>query len=207
MHPLDACEAGMDGVQHMGSFVEALSSVSLEEDKMATSIAYMLSPEAQPLYDCLRDNNVRVTPTLIIYKMRALKLAGNDDMPQRFIDFINAHGAMAKRMHDEEIILLAGTDASDYDPEIPIQPGISLLGELQLLETAGIPPKDIITIATLNAAEAVGMRMETGTIETGKVADMLLLTKDPAESTLSFHDIRHIFKAGNIVNTNAAPPQ
>ncbi|MCH8203439.1 MAG: amidohydrolase family protein [Proteobacteria bacterium] len=200
MHPLAACEAGMDGVQHIGSFIEALVSVAPEgEDNSAAAIEYMLSHAGQPLYDCLRDRGVRVTPTLISYQNRARKLAGEGEISQEFIDFINSLGAIVRRMYKEGVILLVGTDTSDFNPDLRIPPGTWLLDELEMLEEAGIPAHALIPMATLNAAEAIGVGDKTGTIGQGKAADMLLLSKDPAQSASAFRSIEMVFKAGEII--------
>ena len=60
--------------------------------------------------------------------------------------------------------------------------------ELELLADAGIPPLDVIVAATRNSAAALGERDETGTIQAGKRADLLLLSADPGE------DVRNLGK-------------
>jgi len=44
---------------------------------------------------------------------------------------------------------------------------------------AGIPPRDVIRMATRNAAAALGILHDRGTIEAGKRADMIVLRADP----------------------------
>lgn len=86
-----------------------------------------------------------------------------------------------KQLYDRGVFLVAGTDANN--PWVP--PGPSLHRELELLSAAGIPPLTVLRIATRNAAEALGVLGELGTIEPGKRADLLLLEADPLA------DIRH----------------
>ena len=67
-HPLDACRQGMAGIEHVGSFVEALVSVGPGEAYGSRqALEHLLSDAAQPMYDCLAENAVTVTPTLVIY--------------------------------------------------------------------------------------------------------------------------------------------
>jgi imidazolonepropionase-like amidohydrolase len=60
-------------------------------------------------------------------------------------------------------------------------PGVSFHRELELLVAAGIPPLEVLRIATHNGAEALGILDEVGTLEVGKLADLLVLTADPMQ--------------------------
>jgi imidazolonepropionase-like amidohydrolase len=58
-------------------------------------------------------------------------------------------------------------------------PGFSLHDELTLLVEAGLTPLDALQAATCHTAEGVGLGDELGTIEVGKLADLVLLDADP----------------------------
>jgi tetratricopeptide (TPR) repeat protein len=78
-------------------------------------------------------------------------------------------------MHQQGVRFLAGTDTLN-----PFCfPGFSLQDELSLLVTAGLAPMEALQAATRNAAEYLGILNEYGTIETGKMADLVLLEADP----------------------------
>lgn len=198
VHPLDACRMGMDSVEHVGSFMEALMSTMTAEveDKHAAATEYLLSDAAQPLYDCLRDRQVFVTPTLVIYPQIARRRAGDGPMPQELVQAINLLKSITRRLYEEGIPLLSGTDSSDLTGPLSLLPGASLHEELHLLESAGIPPAVIITMATRNAALAIGSSTTTGTIETGKAADFLLLAEDPGASMDAFQSITAVYRLG-----------
>lgn len=66
-----------------------------------------------------------------------------------------------------------------------ITPGISLHREMELLVEAGIPVRDVLLIATRNGAQSLRLSSEIGTIDIGKVADLIVLRANPLE------DIRH----------------
>lgn len=76
--------------------------------------------------------------------------------------------------------LLAGTDT----PMPTIYPGYSLHDELERLVEAGLSPADALRAATIWTAEFLG-RTDVGAVETGRLADLVLLTDDP------LRDIRH----------------
>jgi len=60
-------------------------------------------------------------------------------------------------------------------------PGFSLHDELGLLVKAGLTPMEALQAATYNAAEFLGMKDSLGTVEAGKIADLVLLEADPLE--------------------------
>ena len=74
--------------------------------------------------------------------------------------------------------LLAGTDTgAPY-----VLPGFGLHDELELLVAAGLPVRAVLRIATLAPAEFLGRTAEFGSLERGKLADLVLLDRDPCES-------------------------
>jgi len=58
-------------------------------------------------------------------------------------------------------------------------PGFSLHDELGLLVKAGLTPMEALQAATYNAAEFLGMKDSLGTVEAGKIADLVILEADP----------------------------
>ncbi len=60
--------------------------------------------------------------------------------------------------------------------------GFGYIRELELLREAGFHPLEVIQSATLNGAEALGMENEIGSIEPGKLADMILIEENPLEN-------------------------
>jgi hypothetical protein len=78
-------------------------------------------------------------------------------------------------MYRAGVPILAGTDA--MNPQC--FPGFSIHDELALLVGAGLPPLAALQAATRNAAQFMGKLDLRGTIEPGKIADLVLLDKDP----------------------------
>ncbi len=88
-------------------------------------------------------------------------------------------------------VLVAGTDQSS---------GPALHRELELMADAGIPASEIIRIATLNGAIFLGKEREMGSIEEGKIADMILLGADPTIDINNAKEILEVIKGGRIVD-------
>ena len=91
-------------------------------------------------------------------------------------------------------VLVAGTDQSS---------GPALHRELELLANAGIPTSEIIRIATLNGAKFLGKDRDMGSIEEGKIADMVLLSADPTMDINNAKQILEVIKNGEIVDRSA----
>lgn len=84
--------------------------------------------------------------------------------------------ALIKKMFDAGIPFLAGTDApAGYD----LVPGVSIHRELQLFVRAGLTPLQALQTATLNPAVYFGKTADWGTVAPGKVADLVLLSRNP----------------------------
>ena len=93
-------------------------------------------------------------------------------------------------MHHAGIPFLAGTDTP---PGVYIFPGFSLHEELERFVAAGFSPLEALQTATLNPAKFLGRESELGTIEKGKLADMVLLDRNPLA------DIRNTQKIAGVV--------
>ncbi|MCA6364344.1 MAG: amidohydrolase family protein [Bacteroidetes bacterium] len=77
--------------------------------------------------------------------------------------------------HRKGVKILAGTDALDRY----VYHGFSLHDELEELVKAGLTPAEAIQTATINPASYFGITKDYGTIETGKVADFILVSENP----------------------------
>lgn len=96
-----------------------------------------------------------------------------------------------RRVHAAGIPIVLATDAGN-----PLTlHGVSVHDELAAMEEAGIPPADLVTIATRNGARAMG-RADLGTLAPGQVADILVLSRDPRESSAAFRAIDAIVHRG-----------
>jgi imidazolonepropionase-like amidohydrolase len=71
---------------------------------------------------------------------------------------------------------------------------------LELLVGGGISPADAIVIATRNAARALGRLEELGTIEAGKLADVVLLKADPTKDINNAKLVDTVIKDGRIID-------
>ncbi len=95
-------------------------------------------------------------------------------------------------LHRAGVAILAGTDA----PEPYVPPGFSLHQELELLVESGLSPAAGLAAATINNARALGQEQQLGTIEPGKLADLVVLEADPTLDIRHSRRIRHVVRGG-----------
>jgi hypothetical protein len=76
--------------------------------------------------------------------------------------------------------------------------GIMMHRELQQLASLGIGPLEIIAMATGGNASALGIGSDLGTIEQGKLADMVVLDRSPAEDLSALREVHCVFKEGTV---------
>ncbi len=102
-----------------------------------------------------------------------------------------------KKLHDAGILVALGTDSGAF----PIRAqGFAEHLELELLVEAGLSPQDVIRIATLNAARVLRIDKDYGSIEKGKIADLLVLDANPLENIQNTRKITAVYKAGREVS-------
>lgn len=78
--------------------------------------------------------------------------------------------------------------------------GIVVHRELRNLEEAGLSRMEVIVAATGLAARELGKAESLGTLQAGKLADMVVLNHDPLRDLSALRDIAHVLKDGEIVN-------
>jgi len=75
--------------------------------------------------------------------------------------------------------------------------------ELELMVAGGIPALDAIRIGTLNAAIFLGRERDMGSVEEGKLADLVLLGADPLADISNAQKVEVVIKGGEIVDLGA----
>jgi len=135
----------------------------------------------------MAEKNIFLTPTLSIY---FLEMKAGEKLPQYLINGW-------KRAIKSGVKILLGTDAW-ADPITPY--GKYNVGEIKLLvDILGMTPLEAITSATKFGAEACGIGDKVGTIEKGKLADLLVVKKDPSRNVdilLDKENIKYVVKEG-----------
>jgi len=95
--------------------------------------------------------------------------------------------------------ILAGTDTGNPY----CMPGFSLHDELGLLVQAGLTPMQALQSATLNPARFMGREKELGTVEPGKLADLVLLDANPLDNIASTRKINSVVYNGKLFSKSS----
>ena len=96
---------------------------------------------------------------------------------------------MLKLMYDNGILLVAGTDGGEAN---------ALHHELELYVQAGIPAKEVLKIATYNAALDCNLQNKYGEIKEGREADIILIDGDPTADISKIRRVEWVIKNNRI---------
>jgi len=118
--------------------------------------------------------------------VRERRLPGYENM-KRFYRMFDAAGG--------KVLVGGDTNASKLS-------GYAVHEEMEIMQEAGIPPMRIIQGATKWGAEVLRMEDEIGTVEAGKLADILIVNSDPLEDIWNLRDIAHVVFNGKDVDLN-----
>ncbi len=186
----EASDAGVVSLEHVETMYEsAMWRKGATAKTVEQAQDEILGPIGQQLFQRFVKNGTWYVPTLVAYE-RGFVLWSND--PESLKPRLNVHEKnieVVRMMHKAGVQIMAGSDFSDWG----IVPGIDLHNELALLVEAGFTPMEALQAATLNPAKFLGKTDTYGTIQAGRVADLILLDMNPLE------DISHTRKIHAVV--------
>lgn len=114
---------------------------------------------------------------------------------QRVADALSESFSLAV---EKGVPIICGTDAG-----MPFTLHGETAGELQLMVQAGVTPEEAIVIATSRSAEALNLASQTGAVEVGRFADLMVVAGDPTADIEELSRPTYVFKKGQQV---IAPP-
>ena len=94
------------------------------------------------------------------------------------------------------------TLGTDHPSDGSYLPGFGVHRELDVLVRSGIKPVDAIRIGSINGAKALRIDKDHGSIEIGKVADLLIVEGDPLENIRNTRNGRYVVRAGELHSTS-----
>lgn len=211
----EAVESGQKSIEHLNEFRVVAACFQKESCKSMLDLFKQHGTWHTPTLVTLRavahhDDRVLHRDPRLKYAPPALTEFWSD-MEERFLeDQSDMQGARRKRyytkafevvgeMNRQAVGLLAGTDVG-----FPrILPGFSLHDELELLVTAGLEPMAALQTATRNPALYFGQLDRFGTIEKGKIADLVLLAANPLDDIRNTQRIETVVMGGRLFDRDA----
>jgi imidazolonepropionase-like amidohydrolase len=148
--------------------------------------------------DVTKDPNAKYAPLFWREKSWPKFTAGiikdldTDPLPVRQ-KFVEHELDIVKKLHQANVPFLAGTDTP---AGVDVLPGFSLHLELQRFVAAGFTPMEALQTATINPAKFLGKEADLGTVEKGKLADLVLLDANPLDDIGNTQKIAAVFSNG-----------
>lgn len=156
-------------------------------------------PEIQNYVASLAKSGTIMDATLVLYKDLAREyqaaIRHNGQTPlRRPRCSLSLAADITRAMNEAGVPIIAGTDG--FAP--PDQPFPKLYEELALLvEQAGLTPRQAIAAATINAANALGKGNKIGSLEPGKLANIVFLNENPLADIRALYSINLTVKRGH----------
>jgi imidazolonepropionase-like amidohydrolase len=215
--PAEASDAGQATIEHTQTLFEGTFSANVQEADLPAAIRkWLATGEPDSLFAKFVSNRTWVTPTLEGY-LEMAKLADPSAPPDpryRYVassqrkefepqlkamspkslsDLSAALEEATARMHRDGVMLLAGTDAAG-----PRLVGFSLHQELVEMVKIGMTPAQALQTATLNPAKALGKTADFGTLQPGKIADLVVLEANPLDRIENTQRIAVVVLSGKV---------
>jgi hypothetical protein len=216
----DAVADGIDCLEHIWGIIDFI--VPRGQTRANVDLN---NPRALQLIAAVKQHNVAIDPTLVVFRDMVIlgdqpEYIGHPDnarVPERMLEGwqhlmkerpFTTESLDARRtefrkyqeltgvLYRAGVTLLAGTDA----PEPFVCPGFSLHQELELLVESGLPPGAALNCATINNARILKQDKNLGSIETGKLADLVLLRLDPLKDIHNTRSIAKVIRAGRVLD-------
>jgi imidazolonepropionase-like amidohydrolase len=185
--PMEVVTAGTDAISHAPLLARAMDSTHFRaalHTPAGTPLVIADSGLDAVLREMVRRHTV-FEPTLFIFQAEMPSMAP-------------LGAAVTRRAHELGVTIIAGTDTlGDADADGLTLP--NLHRELELLvSVGGLSPAEALESATRNAAAVVGAQSSIGTIEPGKLADIVVLRSDPLVDIRNTRTIQLVIKRGRV---------
>jgi imidazolonepropionase-like amidohydrolase len=215
MNALQAVEAGMDQINHVTYLPPVLFAKDFKPRPGVQPTVDVNSTEAKAAIELFKKHHTVFDPTLALYELFSHPASkpvsdfepGALKLPHELFAPINNTGVLPERekqaaenlnlflnivrtLHQQGLPIVAGTDQA--------VPGHSLRREIELYVKAGLTPMEAIQAATLVPARVMKQDKDLGTLETGKIADLILVEGNPLENISNLRNTKFVVAGGRM---------
>jgi imidazolonepropionase-like amidohydrolase len=215
MNAIEAVEAGMDQISHLNFLPPVFVPKSVKPDDSMTAPFNPESPEAKHAIEVFKKHGTVIDPTFTTLELQVRTTGmpittfepGMAKVAPQMAEHLNNIGyppaaapqirramnqltRVLMTLHRAGIPIVAGTDVTI--------PGHSLHRELELYVKAGFTPMEAIQSATIVPARVMRLDKESGTLEAGKRADLIIVDGDPLESISNTRKVKTVVTNGRV---------
>jgi Amidohydrolase family len=215
MNAIQAVEAGMDQINHVQYLPAVLFAKDFKPTPGVQPTVDVNSPAAKQTIQFFKDHHTVFDPTLVVFDWLLHPSSvpystfepGAAKLPPELYAPINNTGVSAARaassrmtlnlfsnivgtLHKEGLTIVAGTDQ--------VVPGHSLRREIELYVQAGFTPMEAIQAATIVPARVMKMDKNSGTVEVGKFADLIVVDGNPLENISNIRNTKFVVANGRM---------
>lgn len=200
----DAIRAGIDGIEHATSFGTALlplrdaekyrqailadNNARREGRYQVWNVINLNTPQAASLFKLIVDRGVVVSPTLAVFERQR----GDKDTTETHVHAFKQMEAFVGLANKAGAKIVVGSHS-----DVPhAKRGWAYQRELELLVESGLTPMQALVAGTMENARYFHIADRLGSIETGKLADLVLVDGDPLQNISNMRRIKRVMLNG-----------
>ncbi len=142
--------------------------------------------------DLMVESGTYWVPTMYVY----IPDGSRDSWPEFRRNIVESHERVFRSARQKGVRIAFGTDAGAL-------PHGDNYREMQLMVEYGMSPLEVIRSATLAAADLMDLSDDIGSIEVGKLADLIAVRSDPLSDIGTMHDVVFVMKGGQVYHAPA----
>lgn len=205
--PSDAVRAGVDVISHSNLVIpETMAKVPERYIGSYPLLDYAAGIERKEISDLLAlmlEKGTYLDPTLVVTARLGNGKPGDIFRdPKQMAEWTYL---FTLRAHIRKIPIVAGTDVFE-SPSTRDFPNLHTEMEL-LVNKVGLTPLEAITTATRNGARVLGIADSYGTVATGKIADLVILSADPSADIRNTTRVEYVVKGGQVHKRDTSKDQ
>jgi imidazolonepropionase-like amidohydrolase len=201
----DAIRAGVDGIEHVTSFgtslldpreAEVYRQAILKDNNARRDGRYKMwseidlaSPRVKELLDLIVKRETFVSATLAVFEKRAGDKGATEMHVRGFANMLKFIG-LAKKAGGRVVV-------GSHSGVPHAERGWAYQREMELLVESGLTPMDAIVAATTEQARFFRITERLGSIEAGKLADLILVEGDPLQDIRAMRNVNRVMLNGN----------
>ena len=211
----DAIIAGIDGIEHATSFGTALLPLRdaekyrqaiLGDNNARREGRYevwnsidLTTPQAKSLFKLIVDREVIVSPTLAVFERQP----GDKDTKEFHVHAFKQMEAFVGLVNKAGAKIVVGSHS-----DVPhAKRGWAYQRELELLVDSGLTPMEAIVAGTMNNARYFRIQDRLGSVEAGKLADLVIIEGDPLKDISNMRRVKRVMFNGRWQQAESGPGQ